>query len=360
MRKWQFESSSSSNVYTTQIGDNGLLSCTCPGWTTKKLGKVRDCKHCKQVARDEKLVIEIRDEQQFVIPGTGKIVPAAVPTTVIAPAPQSAPKPQGFLSPMLASKMPSGKDADSYSATEYVLEEKYDGHRIVMQVADGSVTAWSRLGNRRTLPDQILRSVVHLPNGMYDGELMVPGNKSYGVTAGMNSGLEEFVLFDVMHVLGNNVMKEPLSTRRKLLEMTYGHIDGAVHVALSSQMAPSTADVRRIWSEGGEGAIIKKLSAPYREGYRSPDWLKVKAVAAETLTIVGYQPGESGPYSSVKLRDDNGIETTVKTIDNRMLREFAANPDSYIGKRLVISYQEKTPTGKYRHPMFDHLAGDHE
>lgn len=45
----QFPSSSSSAVYTWQIGDDGRLSCDCRGWVNKRPGKPRECKHTKKV-----------------------------------------------------------------------------------------------------------------------------------------------------------------------------------------------------------------------------------------------------------------------------------------------------------------------
>jgi hypothetical protein len=54
------------------------------------------------------------------------------------------------------------------------------------------------------------------------------------------------------------------------------------------------------------------------------------------------------------------METTAKTLDNDAMRQMAANPDAFIGKRLVVSYHEKMPSGKLRHIMWDHLAGGGE
>jgi len=40
-----FPSASSSAVYTVKRDENGDLSCNCPGWTFKKEGQLRGCKH---------------------------------------------------------------------------------------------------------------------------------------------------------------------------------------------------------------------------------------------------------------------------------------------------------------------------
>lgn len=375
MKQFDFPSSSSPKIYHTLIQDNGLLSCDCPGWVVKKLNKVRECKHTKKVALDEGLILEERDGQWFVT-GTGG---GPAPTTSIqstqAPAKVNAPEivtpTPGFVTPMLASAMPEGQNADSFKSGDWIMEEKFDGHRIIIRVKRGLdagpwVQAWSRLGNSRTLPGHIHDLMTEMPEGVYDGELIVPSAQhSYSVTAGQNSGNEALVLFDMLETEGQSIMKATQEQRRAFLEIAMDALDGtawrlqtsATTISIAQQTAPSMKVVQDIWDRGGEGAILKKLSGKYSPGWRSPDWIKIKAVANATLTIVGFTASKNGPHSIVKLRDDSGIETTVKTLDTAMLRAFAKDPNSYIGKRLVISYQEKMPSGKYRHPMFDHFAG---
>lgn len=412
MREWKFPSSSSPQIYTTQINPaSGLLSCDCRGWVTKKLGKTRTCKHTKKVIEDEGLLIDERDGQQFVVdPRSGTLTSGEIahlqrvtakanaaiargeksagltagnstPAVVHDSKPQTKPTPalqdhpSTFISPMLASKMPEGKDADSFDAnhqppmTHWIMEQKFDGHRLVVRVGEtGSgviiptVTAWSRLGNPRTLPDHLLNLFMNMPVGVYDGELLVPGMHSYDVTAGQNSGSERLVLFDILEVLGHSVMQESYAKRRDYLCEAFRALDDDPEfISIAVQYLPSMKKVREIWDGGGEGAIIKNVNSKYQPGWRTPDWVKVKKVLAATLTVIGFEAGKNGPYSVVKLRDDGtGVETTVKTIDNKTMRQIALNPDAFIGKRLVISYHEKTPNGHWRHPMWDHVAGEGE
>ena len=373
MREWAFPSSSSSKIYTTQINDSsGLLSCSCPGWTVKKLNKVRSCKHTVKVIADEKLVVNEVDGQQFVRFGllpmqAAKVIPspATIRKQVVAENKEAIEilksYDSGFISPMLASKMPDGLDADFYATDDYVLEEKFDGHRIIIRNYAGILTAWSRLGNVRTLPAHIAKAMKEMPAGVYDGELLVPGMHSYDVTAGQNSGQEVLVLFDILEINGSSIMDEPLAVRHEFLTTAYGIFDGTtVPIQLAQQSTPSVQAVKAIWARGGEGAVLKRLGAKYSPGWRTPDWIKVKAIAATTLVITGFKTGKNGPYSTVDLVDDQGNKTSVKTLDNATMRDITKDPDNYIGKRLVISYQERTPSGNYRHPFWDHLAGESE
>lgn len=385
MQTWNFPSSSSPKIYTVQINPtSGLLSCSCPGWTVKKLGKTRECKHTKAIKVDEALIVTVRDGQEYV---TGATDPYPIAQSVTSSAltaktsdkasqvahygippmtnvPGGTIKNPGFVNPMLASKMPDGLDASFYETGEWVMEEKYDGHRLIVKIEGrkpiAKISAWSRLGNTRTLPQHLIEVLVDMPNGIYDGELIVPGSHSYDVSAGMNAGIEALVLFDMVEALGQDIKQNTFAERRAFLEAAYEAVTLTTVISVTQQFTPSTTKVKEIWARGGEGAIIKKLKSKYQPGWRTPDWIKVKKVLAATLTVIGYEDGKNGPYSIVKIRDPLGIETTVKTLDNETMRQIAANPDSFIGKRLVISYQEKMPSGKYRHPCFDHWAGELE
>lgn len=390
MKQFAFPSSSSDKTYHTMIGDNGLLSCDCPGWTVKKLNKVRECKHTKKVAGDLGLSLIERDGQWFVMDPADELMrevsgAASIEGVQSSPSPahgdrmgttplitkrqETAPEVKdGFISPMLASAMPEGKTADNFNS-EWIAEEKFDGHRLIVRVDAQhvrGVSAWSRLSNIRTLPRHIQSLMAMMPIGVYDGELIVPSSQhSYSVTAGQSTGLEALVLFDMLETNGTSIMNNEFHIRRAFLEIAYdtftGHdLDLTPPITLAAQFKPSVAAVQEIWDRGGEGAIIKKRSAKYNPGWRSPDWVKVKAVLSAVLTIVGYETGKNGPYSIIRLKDAQGVETTVKTLDNETMRLIQQDPFSVIGRRLVISYQEKMPSGKYRHPMFDHFAGDSE
>lgn len=58
LKSWKFPSDSSSKVYETRLTKTGILSCDCRGWTFKKAGKPRSCKHTDQVIRDENLNVK--------------------------------------------------------------------------------------------------------------------------------------------------------------------------------------------------------------------------------------------------------------------------------------------------------------
>jgi len=351
MSSWTFPSSSSSAIYTTKQNTDGSLSCNCPAWRFKKGDAPRTCKHVREVEAQAKP----KQAALHLVKGATKPVQTfAAPVQVVASAP-TAP------APMLASAMIENVTGEAFDRTYagWYLEEKHDGHRVTIIVGD-RIVAWSRprageQAKLRELPDTITAAMSHLRAGTYDGELVVPGGKAWDVTA-IGSRLV-FVAFDVLELDGNSTQGLSYEARRELLIEQLRKLPKDQRAVSTVESHDATWErVQEIWKRGGEGAILKRPGSKYRPGHRSPDWVKVKEQRSAVLTITGYEAGKCGPYSKIALRDDAGIETTVKTLGNAMLRDITANPDSYIGRRAVIAYQLKTPSGKYRHGVFDHFA----
>jgi bifunctional non-homologous end joining protein LigD len=273
-----------------------------------------------------------------------------------------------FLKPMLASPMPEGFRP---APGQWAVEQKYDGHRLLVQITrlrEGTpvIQAWSRNGLTRDLPAHLLEAMASLPNGLYDGELIVPGDRSYGVTDLAKSQNLVYVVFDVLTVLTNDVTGSSYDLRRKYLVAIFNHkaMKGNPNVFLAPSWNVDTLDQIRtacqlVWDQDGEGLIIKRRLAPYVPGKRSKDFIKVKALRSAVLTVVGFQAGKGtivdrGPYATVVLRDENGVETAVKTLDDAELARFErGGHQTAIGRKLRIEYHEKTPDGKYRHPRWD-------
>lgn len=277
---------------------------------------------------------------------------------------------------------------------EWVAEEKFDGHRLIVRRTSDDVLAWSRVGNARPLPPHIRKVLVYLPIGVYDGELIVQGGYSSNVKELGNEDKLQLVLFDMLERHDDSIMQHKWTERRLMLEAAMVDAMGTTStpsVYLASLTFVKSWDdvaemVGEIWERGGEGVILKNMSAVYRPGKRSKDFLKVKELKSATLTVIGFCPSESekqnrGPYGTTVLKDDEGNYTVVKTLDDAMLERctfhgaglepkweeirlpsgrrvmFNSN-HPYVGKRLCIEYQMRTEDKSYRHPRWDHWEGE--
>lgn len=280
-----------------------------------------------------------------------------------------------FIKPQLAS--PEGGLADGISA--WVMEEKFDGHRLIVEVEAGlsnllseakRVTAWSRNGKRRVLPRHLEDALGWLPVGIFDGELLVPGQRSYGVTELVNSDRLAFVCFDLLEVNGDSVRDLSLRERRAMLEFIFQHpVVAALTCLRVAEQRPcvnvETVEAWRdeIWARDGEGLILKRATSRYVAGKRSKDWVKIKQLRTAVLTVTGWQASrgkinDRGKFACAVIVDDKGHETTVKTRDDDTIATLEAEArktgrQPFLGRRLRIEYQERTPDGNYRHPRWD-------
>lgn len=356
-------SSSSDTQYVMVLHEDGHLSCNCKGWTMKKPGKPRLCSGMKDHIAKAGWVTEVRDDQLVYVISKE----AGMAAKIVPPAPAPSTPTSRFIEPMLAVKMPTGRALADYCDGRYTLERKWDGERRIVAKHDIIIEAWarpqhgSRVGNKHTLPDHIMEAMQSAADGVYDCELIIPGGYSSDVKATAHKGKEQLVIFDLLVAMDKPIMSMPYRERRDCLKVALLKVDLKGNaIRLSEQLTPSEKAIAAIYKAGGEGGILKRVDAAYRPGHRTDSWIKVVQKGTEIITITGFEHGESGPHSTVVGKDKDGIEAKVKTRNNATLRLLEQNARQYLGTRLVITYKMKTPSGKYRHAMFDHFAGDDE
>jgi ATP dependent DNA ligase domain len=350
------------------------ISCDCNGWTRRVAPDgTRTCTHCKeQNAKAASLV------------GTPPPDPFA------PPAPPPPPTPGRRVHPQLASAMAAGTGIARYVGDPaWVLEEKFDGHRVMVRVGADSFDAWSRprAGGdgplTRQLPAHIVTALKRLPPCLVDGELRIPGGHAWDVTRTDRTEELQLVLFDILECLGESIAHLADSQRRSYLEVAVAHL-GAEASSLLAEPAPVTVAVRSavtqeavaaIWLRGGEGAILKRLTASYRPGCRTDAWVKVKKSATVTMTVTGFQDGKRGPFSVMDLTGTiagEEVRTSVTTGAGNLdvIRDVEAHPERWVGRRIVVSYAETITDTisrrpgmtriQLRHPCYDHVAAEHE
>lgn len=351
MKTWRFASSSGSEDHTTTLHDDGQLTCSCRGFKSPSR-----CWHVKQVATDERLNITIAGE----LFGSDTATPLRVANAHIKSAAVGAGK---FISPMLASALPEELDLDDYQDEDHHLEEKYNGHRRILLVHEGGTyQLWARSGKTHRLPLHLEKLVALLAPGTYDGEEYIPNSPHTDVKRKDLLYKHRLVLFDMLKVGFIPAMDKPGDERYELLEEATRHLNCQEdRLFVAPRFPVSRAGLDQIWNRGGEGAIIKRTKARYQSGKRSADWTKFKKEGAAEVTITGFKTGKYGPHSRVVGFDRHGVEVTVKSLNDEWRADFKKDAQRFIGRTMVISYQEKTaptakcPTGKYAHPMADHI-----
>jgi bifunctional non-homologous end joining protein LigD len=152
------------------------------------------------------------------------------------------------------------------------LAATLDGHTVVL---DGEVVAFDERGRP---------SFGRLQHRMHVGS-----------AAEVRRLVEEvpisYILFDLLHLDGNDVMPLPYTERRRLLSELVPD-DGCWSVPLHRPAGEGASLLEAARDRGLEGVMAKRLDSPYVPGKRSPAWRKVKARLRQEFVIGGWQPGE--------------------------------------------------------------------
>ncbi|MFP5346673.1 MAG: ATP-dependent DNA ligase [Actinomycetes bacterium] len=240
------------------------------------------------------------------------------------------------LAPMLASSAQSvGKALDRTGPAG--VEWKLDGVRVQVHAHDGQVRIWTRSLEEITerLPE-VADVVGRLPVStlVADGEVVglrddasppalasgrpVPFQLTASRVASRTSTDLQLatVLFDVLHADGRDLLDEPYSVRRRVLQ------ELAPELAVPA-LEVADDDAGRVRAEefaadavgrGHEGVVVKALDAPYAMGRRGAAWVKVKPRTTLDLVVLAAEWGHgrrTGYLSNLHLgaRDPEGRYT---------------------------------------------------
>lgn len=273
---------------------------------------------------------------------------------------------------------------EAVGSREAIIEPKYDGIRLLINVNESGCHAYSRQGNSKTgkLPAIEAELAAALPAGTWiDGEAVAfnaDGTQDWGgaqsvlgsgvAKAAAASGSIRFVVFDLLAHGGMDARKLSLRNRRELLEMIFAQHDFE-GVMLSPQV-PATVEAHDTNLElGFEGSMVKYLDSPYASGKRSTASLKLKATDTEDCVVTGFsapKPGwiaREGLIGAIEFEhyaeDGTPIQGKCSGMTTAERRFITANQAELLGKVIEVSYMTKMPgTGKLRHPQFQRIRDD--
>jgi len=126
--------------------------------------------------------------------------------------------------------------------------------------------------------------------------------RKYDVEHVSNAIPLRFFVFDILYKDGKDLMGEPLSKRRKLLETTIRK--GDILVVSPNIITSDVDELRKYHDEqlkiGLEGAVVKKWESPYEPGRKGFHWVKFKEEDGKTgkltdtidAVVMGYYKGE--------------------------------------------------------------------
>lgn len=208
------------------------------------------------------------------------------------------------LRPMLAraGRLPDDEEA-------WAFEVKWDGVRAIAYWSDAGLRLESRNLNDVSSRYPELRALGEQLAGreaVLDGEIVAfdeHGTPSFArlqrrMHLDSQSSIRRlareepvtYVIFDLLYLDGENLMRLPYLKRRELLEQLTLNGEAwqtpAFHRGEGSDFLAATAE------HGLEGVLAKRLDSTYRPGERSANWVKVKNVNRQELVVGGWLPGK--------------------------------------------------------------------
>ncbi len=261
------------------------------------------------------------------------------------------------VSPMLASSAKSVAEALAKTGPAGV-EWKLDGIRAQIHKHGNDIHVLTRsLDDITDRVPEVVELISSLPvaSAIFDGELIAlhsdgrpkpfqeTGSRAASrvdpKVASARTPLTAY-LFDVLHLDGTDLIDEPGSVRRDVLETAVppAHLTPRLRVedvADPAQVDAATAFAADAVARGHEGVVVKADDASYDMGRRGAGWVKVKPVHTLDLVILAVERGNgrrSGWLSNLHLgaRDPTGrfgleggfvmLGKTFKGLTDEMLR----------------------------------------
>ena len=183
---------------------------------------------------------------------------------------------------------------------QWLYEVKLDGYRALL-IKDGDrVRIISRNEKDLTANYPGIAAAgtrLHAASVVLDGEVVAldaggrPSFQALQHRTAHPSHAIVFYAFDVLHVDGRDLTREPLDARRRVLPTI---VQGS-GVLLSAELPGRAADViAAVGQLGLEGVIAKRRDSRYDAGQRSGAWVKLKLDRQQEFVIGGYRPGPHG------------------------------------------------------------------
>ena len=260
---------------------------------------------------------------------------------------------------------------------EIAVEPKLDGIRCFSVVKDGTCMMFARSGKLITnFSDTLAPELLKLGDGCYDGELMGEDFTAIMRQAYRKEGIDlkgtYISLFDFLPLEEWESGLAKMSCEKRYEELLDRLTDSYVDLEMirpTERFHVDCDDYSQIKKahdefveEGFEGAMIKDPDAPYRFG-RGFEVMKLKAFHDADLVIHTLTEGTgkySGQLGSVTC-DFNGVDVSIGSgFDDDLRKKMWSDRESFVGRMIEVRYQEVTPDGSLRFPVFICFRSDRD
>ena len=219
----------------------------------------------------------------------------------------------------------------------YYCQPKIDGVRVLVTLTDGVVTLLSRNGNKLSLPHlsaALTPCLTDNPGIILDGELYSPDLSFTTLCSAIRSAESEDKTKVMLYLFDCYNPDRPKQSYKDRYKALSDLIDAPFVVLVESMAVKSHKAVERALETfiglGYEGAMIKSISSPYKQG-RSSAIMKYKKFLDSEFEVS--EIGEN----TITCYTPSGVP-------------FSVRGQAQIGEIVTIRYQEMTPNGSLRFP----------
>jgi bifunctional non-homologous end joining protein LigD len=212
----------------------------------------------------------------------------------------------GRMRPMLATPADPDRGLPG-DGGEWAYEVKWDGMRVLADIAEGELSLRSRTGRDVLVAFPEFEPLAHAhPDVLLDGEIVVlhDGVPSFAALADRMHIREArraaqlaakapatYIAFDALRMYGVDLTGRTWQERREALERLGPSGD-------AWQLSPVYGDrdslVAATVEQGLEGVVAKRRGSRYHPGVRSPDWVKLAHKHVQSCVVGGWRPEVSG------------------------------------------------------------------
>jgi bifunctional non-homologous end joining protein LigD len=289
--------------------------------------------------------------------------------------------------PMLATLV-----AEAFDRQDWLFEVKWDGYRAIAEIADANVKLYSRnllSFEKKFAP--VLASLAELGHdAVLDGEIVAldgEGKSRFQLLQNYQKtgmGTLVYYVFDLLYLDGEDLRAAPLRRRKELLAPL---LQGWDNVRFSEHVEEHGIPFfEAAVDQDLDGIMAKDAASPYREGTRSPAWLKVKTRKRQEVVIGGFtEPRGSrqglgslvlgvfegnelvyvghagGGFNDKSLADMRArLEPLIQKVSPFQIRPKTNAPVHWVKPVLIceVAFQEWTEDGSMRQPIFLGLRED--
>jgi ATP-dependent DNA ligase len=266
---------------------------------------------------------------------------------------------QNFREPMLCQSILPDNLAGFQNTGEWFCQDKIDGCRAIVYIANGKITAIQGRRNWIThrYPDLTALEFANGINAVIDCEIVCidndfnhlqsreQNNKSFKIDIVSAAFPVKLMCFDILEFDGQDMTALPIEHRLDFQKCIFGN-DKIFMLPIYTDLSVRFELVKK---EQREGIIVKKFGSRYNYGKRSADWQKCKFFKEVVVCFDRYEVNNAG----ICVENANGTRVQVSgqqsiAVKNAIDRNGSAN--------LEIQYLEMTKAGCYRMPSFKGLV----